>query len=225
ATTGWYREPRNGHALSLALQGYRSDLRFGDDSDSADLRFAWALRPDTGRWIVLNRTDLRYDTRSGALSDYESLRLVNNLHANWQWNRVTQLGLRLGVKQQRATFDNLKEDAFVLLLGADWRRDLGRRFDLGLHAAEWRSVDSDIAERLFGVDIGVTFARNAWVAVGYNFRGIADTDFAAGRFNDAGPYLQLRLKIDQDTFKDLSLAGLRAPERGGASAPQSAAVR
>ena len=49
-----------------------------------------------------------------------------------------------------------------------------------------------------------------WISVGYNFDGFRDDDFEASRYTAQGPYIKFRMKADQDTFKDLSLADLRA---------------
>ena len=60
-----------------------------------------------------------------------------------------------------------------------------------------------------GFDVGTTFAKNIWISVGYNFAGFRDDDFSASRHTAQGPYLKIRIKADQDTFKDLSLDSLR----------------
>ena len=53
----------------------------------------------------------------------------------------------------------------------------------------------------------MSVARNVWVSVGYNFTGFDDDDFGASRYTAQGPYVKLRIKADQDTFKDvLSIA-------------------
>jgi hypothetical protein len=62
-----------------------------------------------------------------------------------------------------------------------------------------------------GLDLGTTIAKNVWISVGYNFAGFRDADFSASRHTAQGPYLSIRIKADQDTFKDLSLDSLRAP--------------
>ena len=209
ATAGWYRAERNGHALSLIAQTERRDALTGEDSDSTDIRFAWAFRPEHHRWIVLNRLDLRGDARSGALSDYESLRLVNNLHANWQWNAATQLGLQLGLKQQRSTFGRDRFSGSSGLVAVDWRRDLTRRLDLGLHLGTERQFAAHTGADMLGFDVGFSPVTNVWLSLGFNFRGFDDRDFAAGRYHHQGPYLQFRLKLDQDSFKDLNLGMLR----------------
>ena len=64
-------------------------------------------------------------------------------------------------------------------------------------------------EDSLGLDVGTTIAKNMWVSVGYNFAGFADDDFSASRHTAQGPYIKIRIKADQDTFKDLSLDSLR----------------
>ncbi len=212
---GWYREPTSGHALSLSLLATDSDSRTtAPDTTAGDVRFAWAYRPADGAWILLNRTDYKRDTRSDALLDAESTRWVNNLHANWQWNPATQIGLQLGLRQVVSTFDDERYSGLSTLLGFDARRDLpwrpfGRALDVGLHGAWLRSWESAVADHSIGLDVGVTVATNVWVSVGYNLTGFRDDDFAAGRYTDSGPFLKLRIKADQDTFKDLRLDSLR----------------
>ncbi len=221
ATTGWYRAERAGHALSFAGQTERREVLLGEDSSSADLRFAWAYRPDSKRWIVLNRLDLRRDVREGGLSNYETLRLVDNLHANRQWNSKTQIGLQLGLKRQVTTYDADRLGSTSALLALDLRRDLSARFDAGLHLASTRNFAAGLSENQFGLDVGFAPVRNIWLSLGFNFRGFEERDFAAGRQQQQGPYLQLRLKLDQETFKDLRLDALQAPAQSHSAAATS----
>jgi hypothetical protein len=44
---------------------------------------------------------------------------------------------------------------------------------------------------------------------GLQLRGFRDDDFSASRHTAQGPYIKIRIKADQDTFKDLSLDSLR----------------
>jgi hypothetical protein len=212
---GWYREPALGHALSLSVLGTDSDARSsGADTTAADVRFAWAYRPATGRWIIFNRTDFKRDTREDALLAVESTRWVQNAHLHLQWNPLTQLGLQLGARHVVSTFDDERYSGVSSLLGVDLRRDLpwrpfGRAVDLGLHGAWLNSWESGVGEHQVGFDVGVTLATNVWVSIGYNVTGFRDEDFAAARYTDQGPFLRLRIKADQDTFRDLRLDSLR----------------
>jgi uncharacterized repeat protein (TIGR01451 family) len=212
---GWYREPAQGHALSLSVLANDADARLGaPDTSAADLRFAWAYRPADGRWILLNRTDFKRDTREDRFLRAESTRWVQNLHANLQWGAATQLGLQFGARHVVSTFDDERYSGVSTLLGLDLRRDLpwrpfGRALDVGLHGAWLRSWESAVAEQQLGFDVGVTVATNVWISVGWNFTGFRDDDFAAARHSARGPFLRLRIKADQDTFRDLRLDSLR----------------
>ncbi|MEZ5512929.1 MAG: OmpA family protein [Steroidobacteraceae bacterium] len=207
-TTGWYREPRAGHALSLALQAFDTATATAGTTQ-ATARFAWAFRPIDSDWIVFDRLELQFDSRDDLTGNYESRRLINNLHANWQWNPVTQLGLQYGARFVTSTFGDERYNGYSDLVGIDWRRQLSRRYDIGLHGAALQSWSADLRRYSAGLDVGVNFAKNVWISLGYNVTGFDDADFAASRYTDQGPYIKFRIKADQDTFRDLRLDSLR----------------
>ncbi|HTU64910.1 MAG TPA: OmpA family protein [Steroidobacteraceae bacterium] len=208
STTGWYREPVAGHALSVSLQAFDSDQAQADET-SAVGRVAWAYRPDSSRWIVFDRFELKYEDHGGGVDAFSSSRAVNNLHANWQLDPKLQLGLQYGVRYVASTFDGDEYAGVSDIAGFDLRRQLTRRFDLGVHAALLHSWESNVMDHSTGIDVGMTIMKNMWVSVGYNFAGFRDDDFSASRHTAQGPYLKIRIKADQDTFKDLSLDSLR----------------
>jgi hypothetical protein len=78
-----------------------------------------------------------------------------------------------------------------------------------VHAALLHSWESDIMDHSTGVDVGMTIMKNMWVSVGSNYEEFRDDDFSASRHTAQGPYLSIRIKADQDTFKDLNLDSLR----------------
>jgi uncharacterized repeat protein (TIGR01451 family) len=207
-TTGWYREPVEGHALSASLQAFESTALLGN-SASAVGRLAWAFRPDSSKWIVFDRFEMKYDERNDLSGSFESSRLVNNLHANWQLDPKLQLGLQYGVRYVSSSFEGEKYDGISDIAGFDLRRQLTRRFDLGVHGAALHSWESNLMDYSAGFDLGTTLAKNIWISVGYNFAGFRDDDFSASRHTAQGPYLKIRIKADQDTFKDLNLDSLR----------------
>jgi uncharacterized repeat protein (TIGR01451 family) len=207
-TTGWYREPVEGHAMSVSLQAFDTSAQLGDSS-SAVGRLAWAYRPDASRWIVFDRFEMKYDDQGSLQGQFESSRIVNNLHANWQLNSALQLGLQYGVRYVSSTFAGEKYDGISDIAGFDLRRQLTRRFDLGAHVAALHSWESDVMDYSAGLDLGTTLAKNVWISVGYNFAGFRDDDFSASRHTAQGPYIKIRIKADQDTFKELNLDSLR----------------
>jgi hypothetical protein len=209
STTGWYREPVEGHAMSVSLQAFDQSSLMSGDSASRVGRLAWAFRPDTSAWIVFDRLELKSDETNALALAFESSRLVNNLHANWQLNPALQLGLQYGARYVSSTYEGEEYAGVSDIVGADLRRQITRRFDLGLHAAALHSWESDVMDYSTGFDVGTTFGKNIWISLGYNFAGFRDDDFSASRHTAQGPYLKIRIKADQDTFKDLNLDSLR----------------
>ncbi len=200
---GLYREPVRGHAVALTLRAMQSDFPTGADTTAADAQFAWAFRPVESRWIVLDRLDLRYEREAGIAAERDAARVINNVNANWQLGPRTQLGVQWGLRYVRSSFDGERYDGLSDLYGVDVRRDLTARFDLGVHGTALNSWQSGTHDYALGLDLGITVAKSLWISVGYNFQGFADDDYGASRYTASGPYVKLRLKADQDTFKDL----------------------
>jgi hypothetical protein len=209
STTGWYREPIEGHAMSVSLQAFDTSTLLGGGNTEAVGRLAWAFRPDDSRWIVFDRLEMKYDEHTETLNAFESSRLVNNLHANWQLSPALQLGTQYGARYVSSTFEGERYAGLSDLFGLDLRRQLSRRFDLGVHAAALHSWESAVMDYSTGFDVGATIAKNMWISVGYNVAGFRDDDFSASRHTAQGPYVKIRIKADQDTFKDLNLDSLR----------------
>jgi hypothetical protein len=208
STTGWYREPIEGHAMSVSLQAFDSEQLLTDSTEAVG-RFAWAFRPDSSEWIVFDRFELKYDSRGDALNSFKSSRVVNNLHANWQLSPNFQLGVQYGARYVSSTFEDETYSGVSDMAGFDLRRQVTRRFDVGVHGALLHSWESDVMDHSTGVDVGMTLMKNMWISLGYNFAGFRDDDFSGSRHTAQGPYLKIRIKADQDTFKDLNLDSLR----------------
>jgi uncharacterized repeat protein (TIGR01451 family) len=206
---GLYREAVKGNAFSLQANWLASDASTRGDTGLALMRFSWAYRPVESSWIVLDRLELKRDTRADSLGSFESARIVNNLNSNWQLDRHTQLGVQFGTRFVRSTFDGERYSGFSDLYGIDVRRDLSPHVDIGLHGTYMNSWSSSTSDSSVGIDLGVTVARNMWVSIGYNAIGFDDKDYTASRYTAQGPFVKLRVKFDQDTFKDLSLDSLR----------------
>jgi len=135
---------------------------------------------------------------------------VNNAHLNWQMKARTQMGLQFSARYVISSFDGDEYSGVTGLIGADYRRDLTKIFDIGMHGSALQSFQSGVGKASLGADIGVTFMKNAWVALGYNVQGYDDKDFDDAHYLAQGPYLKFRIKFDQDTFKDLNLSSMRA---------------
>lgn len=202
-SAGLYREEQSGRAFSATLRVLDDEGTAGRRADQRELTLGWAFRPLDSRWIVLNRVDWRGERQRDATLDVESQRVINNLNANLRLDPRTELGVQLGLRYVVSSFDGERYRGLSELYGLDLRRDLGGRFDAGFHGTLLRSRRSDVSDAAVGVDVGVTLADNVWLSVGYNFEGFDDEDYRASRHTSQGPYLKLRIKADQQTFRDL----------------------
>ena len=209
---GFYREQVQGHGFSANLQWQEIDLDIGGASTLGNLRLGWSWRPADSEWIVYDRIDLIYASSSGTLNDLESWKLVNNLNANWMINRKTQLELQYGAKYVRSLVGNDSYTGYTDVIGAGMRRDLNKRWDVGVHADMLHSWETDVSTFGWGVDVGVTVFDNVWISMGYNFAGFRDDDFSSSNYTAQGPFITFRIKADQDTFREPT--GRDAPERG-----------
>jgi uncharacterized repeat protein (TIGR01451 family) len=200
---GFYREPIAGHAFSMTAHWFDSTFANGSDATAGEVQLGWSYRPASSAWIILDRLDLKQDAHSDTSNDIDSARVINNLNANWQFDTRTQLGLQLGSRYVRSTFDGERYSGFSTLYGVDVRRELTMRLDVGLHGTMLNSLQSGVSDQSVGVDLGVTVARNVWISIGYNFTGFRDDDFEASRYTAQGPFIKFRMKADQDTFRDM----------------------
>jgi len=201
---GWYREPQRGHGLSAGLTTFIAEPKAGGQLASTVLRFGWAWRPAHSRWSFLNRTDLRWDNLENATVREESLRLVNNFNANRRIGAATELALQYAFKVVQSRFDGLDTSGYSDLVGADFRRGFGRRWDAGVHASLYHAWESGTVDYGMGVDVGYNLATNVWLSLGYNVTGFHDDDFALARYTAQGPYLRFSIKADQRTLKDIA---------------------
>ena len=103
-TSGFYREPMYGRALSVTTRWLDNEAADGDGR-VVDARVSYAYRPSEGRFIVLERLDLVQDERDELLSSFETTRFVNNVNLHWQVGQKLELGLQIGARYAKSTID------------------------------------------------------------------------------------------------------------------------
>jgi hypothetical protein len=116
-------------------------------------------------------------------------------------SRRTQISLQYGAKYVLENIDNTEYKGYTDLFGTEIRHDLTQRWDIGAWALVMNSHNSGVSNYGLGASIGFKIIDNAWVAFGYNVRAVSDRDFSAASYRAKGPFLTLRMKVDQDTFK------------------------
>jgi uncharacterized repeat protein (TIGR01451 family) len=204
---GYLQKLRDGLAMSLGMALSDAD-RIGDEHfSSGDIRYSLAYRPVSSDWTVFDRLDYLWDEERNTNSDYRSRRLVNNLLANYKPDGVNQLSLQYSAKYMLDQVEGDEYDGFLDLAGFEYRRNLVKRrnmnWDAGFHAHSLNHWDSGTHQLSWGVSAGFSPEKNVWVSLGYNFDGFRDDDFSGSDYTAKGLYLKLRVKVDQDSLREL----------------------
>ena len=189
--------------------GWTGRLRFlssrtvgGNSRTDADLRLGLAYRPPVSRWIVLDRLDLVLEDEKGAGASSRGKRIINNLNANYRPGKRLQLSLQYGAKYVLEQFDGVEYSGFTDLIGIEGRYDLNEIWDVGVRASLLHSWESRQLGYSLGPSVGCNVMENAWLSLGYNLVGFRDRDFSAANYSSQGPFVQFRVKFDQDSVKD-----------------------
>jgi uncharacterized repeat protein (TIGR01451 family) len=149
--------------------------------------------------ITLLQGELR-QTRQNAI---DTLTLVASLYRSQYLSDTEYLNLRYGLKYDRAKLRTGVVQDLLSLAGAEYRRDLNDKFDVGLHASILHSVRTGGFAHSFGLSFGLTPFHNGWLSVGYNFAGFLDPDFSTLGHTNKGPFIQYRMKFDTDTLRGM----------------------
>lgn len=177
---------------------------------TTDLRFSYAHRPNDSQWVWFDRADYITQTEQTAISTMRGAKLVNNLHANYMPSRSTQISMQYGAKYVQDTINSTDYTGYTDLIGAEVRHDLTSRWDVGTFGSMIRSLNAGVNSYGLGASVGYQLVDNMWISAGYNLRGMDDRDFAGASYRAQGPYITLRMKVDQDSF-GLNRGGIVRP--------------
>lgn len=196
-------EPYQGLGLSARLQWFQTQDSNGVDSTQGDLRLGLVRRPIGRRWTVLNRTDLLVDRQTGGSNDLDSRKLVNNTLVNYRGDTF-QVSTYYGLKYARDPTAYATYSGYTDSLGFELRKDLGRRWDIGVRSSALHSLNTRQYEYSYGPSVGFSPATNLWLSLGYNWAGYKDKDFSMAGYAAQGVYLRLRFKFDQNSVRDIA---------------------
>ena len=101
------------------------------------------------------------------------------------------------------TIDHNAYTGYTDLIGIETRYDLTPRWDMGVQLGLLHGWQLGQLDYRSGVSVGYALFKNAWVSLGYNFLGFQDQDFSAADYTAQGPYAKFRLKVDQQSVKEM----------------------
>ena len=202
---GLYREQSEGIGFTADAEVFDVTRAQGADALDGRLRLGWAYRPNGSRWTLFNRLDAEY--RDLAASDQApgdtTWKLINNMSVNRRLRGGDQWSLRYGAKYVQSRLGEDTLTGFSHLVGAQWRRQMTERFDIGVAGSLRHASRANVVDYAFGVEAGAAVVDNTWVSVGYNVVGFEDGEFSRAGYTAKGPYLRFRIKADQDTLSTL----------------------
>ena len=214
-TSNLLRALGEGKTLASSLRWYdvRQDNGATARAASADASIAW--RPLDSRWSVLERLQFRSERADAGFTNRNvlgvpatfgafqaSVRAVNNLAVNYRsgpegaghgWEATVYYGS----KWVRGSFGADDYQGYTDAIGFDVRRDLGRRFDLGVQGSVQHGWSQGTIAWSGGPTVGVSPSKDVWLTAGWNLAGYRDRDFSDDRYTRAGPFVTMRLKFDQ----------------------------
>jgi len=200
---GFYREETPGFGLASLFHYFASDQVSGCRNSKTELEFSAARRPLESPWIVLDKLKFSEQQDVSPTLSSRSRKVVNNLNANYLYDRQNQVSLNHGVKYVIDNFDGAEYAGITQFLAVEYRHDLNKEWDLGVQSAAHLSQVGNNALYSGGVSVGHSLAKNIWLSVGYNASGFRDDDFSGANYTAQGVYLKCRAKFDQNTARQL----------------------
>lgn len=220
-TTNLVRMLGEGKTLAAGARYYTVAQRDGATARSLQADVALAWRPLDSRWSILDRLELRSETADAGITDrnvlgvpagngtsQNTLRAINNLAINYRTGAEGQghgieATLYHGAKWVRGSYGADDYQGFIHVLGFDLRKDLGKRFDVGVQGSVQHAWQAKSVAFSAGPSIGVSPGDNIWISAGYNVAGYRDRDFEDDRYTRSGAYLTMRMKFDRSSIGNL----------------------
>ena len=203
----------NGKNLSAKLSYYNSEHVDGDFDKDIKLSFGSAWHPKEKDFVFFSRLDLVSEQSSSTLNvsdnafansdadNNDAQKVIHNMHFNRKINKKTQLGFHHGIKFVKDENNGVKNTSTIDTATVELRRDINKRWDIGVHGGYLRDWTDKAIEYVAGVSIGFNPKKNIWVELGYNVEGFSDEDFDNNNYTSEGVYADFRYKFNQDTIK------------------------
>jgi len=201
-TTGVYTQVND--ALAVALSGGYNKLEdVNGTTEDANVRFSLAYRPQETDFIVLNKLDLVHQKNLRIDDNIYTQKIINNMVVNYTPNDKTELSLQYGIKYVRDTIFEYEHKGVTQLFGIDSHYDLTQKWMIGAQGSLLNAQSANNKDYGAGVYTGYNIFTNMLLTAGYNWKGFEDTDFSLQNYRIEGPYMNFKMKFDQQNLKDV----------------------
>ncbi len=202
ANAGVYIKQSDALGLAFGADYYRvwSGNKLQQDINA---NFSFAYRPEMTNWILLDRFDYKDNLNKEQGVKEHTIKFINNLHLNYKPNDRLELGMHYGLKYVKDNIDGLSLSSVTDLLGLHAIYDINDKFALGAQASMLHSYSAKNLDYGAGVFMEYSPWKNSVITFGYNIVGFRDEDFAQQNNYRSGVYLQLKVKFDQGSIKEV----------------------
>ena len=186
---------------------FGADYIKSDDNRSHErmttVHLSMAYRPDNGDLIVLDKLEAVDEHRGGLQEEMRTRKLINNLALNYKIRHNLIVSLQQGTKYVLDSTGTYDVKGWSYFAGFDIRWELTPKWMLGLQGSMLYVQAARNCEYAWGLYSAYNASTNLLAIAGYNFRGFEDRDFSLQNYRLQGPYVQLRMKFDQDSLRFL----------------------
>ncbi len=160
-----------------------------------DTNLAFVYRPDSLNIAFLNIFRFLHKDKSD--------KFINNLLFYYRFLDDFELSSQFGMKYLQEDIDHKKYKSILSFLDTDILYEINSKMDFGINGGFLYDYSSKAVDFTLGSHVDYNVAKNSWLSLGYNFRGIQDLDFSGYKYQEKGAYLRFKVKFDQISLKDL----------------------
>ena len=153
---------------------------------------------------ILNKLELSSNRKKDLEDSEDKLKLVNNLHINWQLTKKLEIGAQYGLKYLIDNIDKKEYDSLVDFFALWAKYDIYNDISLGAQFGILHSYSAKNSDYNFGIFITKNLWENADITLGYNIHGFQDRDFNLQNNYTNRVYLKFRIKFDQSDLKNIT---------------------
>lgn len=199
-----YKKVNEGFAFGLSAGlNLLDNTTIGSERNDGRLIGSFVYRPDNSKWMVLNKTDLVYEKEKSEYQEFDTAKFINNMHLNYEYSNETEISFQHGFKYVRDAIEDYEHNGLNQLIGVDISHDLNEKIELGIQGSTLYSHSADVYEYNAGIYGNYNVYTNILIGIGYNFIGFEDEDYDLQSYHKKGPYIQFRMKFDQEDVKEI----------------------
>ena len=191
----------DGKRLNAKIKSLHAKKDNSDTRQQTIVSMGAAWQPFNARYSVLERLDYIDESDSHKGVSKHSRKLINNIHINKKIDDF-DVGLHHGIQHILATDDAEQQKNSTLdvgLIEANYKLD--KLWSIGAHIGYSHDWENDNLEKVAGVSVSASPAKNTKISLGYNIEGFSDNEFDTSGYTAEGFFTQILYKFDQESLK------------------------